>query len=127
MLTVRTTFLLTSLLATVLGLTACGSTHPAASHPARTHPAVSPTPAPSLPTTPELTADSAICKTFNANIGNGGEPQITQALVTAGTSISYKLRHDVTNALTGTTLQGELKDQVKVLVDCTLVKVGRVP
>jgi hypothetical protein len=38
---------------------------------------------------PALAADVAICKVFNANIGDGGEQEIAQALQAAGTSVSY--------------------------------------
>jgi hypothetical protein len=76
---------------------------------------------------PALTADRAMCKTFNANIGNGGESQIAQALVAAGTSVTPKLSQDITKAITSASLHADLQAQVKVTLDCALVQNGVTP
>lgn len=75
---------------------------------------------------PALTADKAICKIFNANIGNGGESQIAQALA-ASTSVTPKLAQDITKAITSASLHADLTAQVKVTLDCALAKNGVTP
>jgi hypothetical protein len=89
------------------------------------HPASGASTAPS--SKPALTADRAMCKTFNANTGNGGESQISQALLAAGTSVTLKLARDITKAITSTSLHADLQAQVKVALDCALVQNGVTP
>jgi hypothetical protein len=87
----------------------------------------SPTASTAPASSPALTADKAICKSFNANIGNGGESQIAQALVAAGTSVTPKLARDIIKAITSTSLHADLQAQVKVTLDCALVQNGVTP
>jgi hypothetical protein len=91
--------------------------------PANTHAAVGST----VPVTPEVAADKAMCKTFNANIGNGGESQIAQALLAAGTLVSSKLLHDITKAITATSLNAGVRAQVNVAIDCGIAAAGTAP
>lgn len=76
---------------------------------------------------PALAADAAICKTFAANIGDGGTAVITHALLTARTSISYPLRHDIAKALTATGLKADENDQAMVMLRCAEVQAGVTP
>jgi hypothetical protein len=81
----------------------------------------------SRPITPDIAADQALCKTFNANIGNGGEYQIEQALLADSALATPKLIHDITKALTTTTLHSNLRAQVQVTFDCALASSGAAP
>jgi flagellar basal body-associated protein FliL len=101
-------------LAVGMGLAACGGGHPAAAHSA------------TQTASPEIAADRTICKTFTANIGDGGEQAIANALV-ANPLVSAKLAHEIGLALTGTTLHADLVAQVKVSVDCAETKYDHVP
>jgi hypothetical protein len=65
---------------------------------------------------PEIAADRTICKTFTANIGDGGEQAIANALV-ANPLVSAKLAHEIGPALTDTTLHADLVAQVQVSID----------
>jgi hypothetical protein len=109
-------------LAVAFGLAACGGSHPAASRPA---PASSATGA-SQTVSPAIAADRAVCEVFNANIGDGGEQAIANALV-ANPSVSSRLARDIGRALTATTLKANLNAQVKVMLDCTEAKTGATP
>jgi hypothetical protein len=110
--------------ATSAGLLAgCGTTHPAGAK----HVSAPSASATASSTNPALAADSAICKTFNVNIGNGGESVISQALLEAGTSISYPLRHWIAEALTTDTLNANMNAQVHVTMYCAEVKAGVTP
>lgn len=101
-------------------LAGCGTA--TVSHPAVHH--ASPTPS---AVSPQMQADKAMCKTFNANIGNGGGFLIAQALQNAGSTVSPRLRRDMMKAVNGTTLHGDLIAQVHVTMDCAMVHVGRTP
>jgi hypothetical protein len=59
--------------------------------------------------------------------GTAEKKQIAQALQAEGTSVSYKLARDITRALATTTLRSDLTAQVKVTLDCALVKAGVAP
>jgi hypothetical protein len=109
-------------LAVLLGLAACGGSHPAASHPAP----ASPVTATSQSVSPAIAADRAVCKVFNANIGDGGEQAIANALV-ANPSVSSSLAHDIGRALTTITLKANLNAQVKVTLDCAEAHAGATP
>lgn len=119
------TVFLTPLLA---GLTACGaastSHRSTAVHPAVTRSSGGGS---SAPINSALAADAAICRIWNANIGDGGESVISQALLRYGTSISYKLRHNIAEALTAGSLKADMRYQIKVTLDCAEVKDGAVP
>jgi hypothetical protein len=78
------------------------------------------TPATARPMTPDVAADHRLCKTFNANIGNGGESQIAQALLADSAVATPKLIHDITKALTANTLHSNLRAQLQVIADCAL-------
>jgi hypothetical protein len=72
-------------------------------------------------------ADEALCQIYNANIGNGGESEISQALETASPLVSSKLQQDISQSLAGTTLKQDLQAQIQVTIDCALVKNGVAP
>jgi ABC-type glycerol-3-phosphate transport system substrate-binding protein len=119
-------------LAAALGLAACGGNAAKASSTSVTHPPASPVAASPVAASPELTADKAMCKTFNANIGNGGEYQIAQVLANSS-QVSYKLRQDITKVLTPNSgsiraqMKSDLRAQIWVSFDCAMVNVGRAP
>jgi hypothetical protein len=106
-------------LAAALGLAACGGGHPAAAHSAAAHSAIQ-------KVSPEITADRTICKTFTANIGDGGEQAIANALA-ANPLVSARLAHEIGLALTGTTLHADLIAQVQVTIDCAEARYDHVP
>lgn len=106
--------LLAGFLGAAVGLAACGGGHPAAAHP--TVQTIS----------PEIAADKAICKAFTANIGDGGEQAIANALV-ANPLVSAKLAHEIGLALTGTTLHADLLAQLQVTADCVEARYGHIP
>lgn len=81
----------------------------------------------SRPITPDVAADQALCKTFNANIGNGGEYQIAQALLADSALATPKLIHDITKVLTTTTLHSNLRAQVQATFDCAEAGAGTAP
>jgi hypothetical protein len=87
-----------------------------------------PPPAGSAPVSSSvLTTDKALCKVFNANIGNGGESQIAQALLADSALATPKLIHDITKVLTTNTLHSNLRAQVQATFDCAEAGAGTAP
>lgn len=76
---------------------------------------------------PGRAADAALCRTFNTDIGSGDTYDIEQALLTAAGTASPKLASDMQAAVNGTTLNQDIKAQVKVTMDCALVQAGVPP
>ena len=76
---------------------------------------------------PGRAADAALCKTFNADISSGDTYDLDQALLAAAGTVSPKLAGDVQAVVNGTTLNQDLKAQVKVTMDCALVQAGVPP
>lgn len=101
-----------------VGLAACGGGHPAAQS-AAARSAIQ-------TVSPEIAADRTICKTFMANIGDGGEQAIADALV-AKPLVSAKLAHEIGLALTDTTLHANLVAQVQVSIDCAEARYDHIP
>ena len=58
---------------------------------------------------------------------DGGEQQIVQALLAAGTTVSYHLRHQIALAITSSSLSAEMNAQVGVMADCAEAKSGAIP
>lgn len=109
-----------------VGLAGCGGGGPAtaAVHSATPHAAPAHT---VVRTYPDEAADAALCKTYNADISNGDTYDIGTALQQAGGSVSPKLAQDIQAVVNGGTLQQDMQTQLKVAVDCALVKVGVSP
>jgi len=108
------------------GLAACGS-GPATA--ARSSPAAPRTAAAAAAsrTYPDHVADAALCRTYSADVSSGDTYDIGTALQQAEGSVSPKLAQDIQAVVNGGTLQHDMQAQVKVAIDCALVKVGVSP